>query len=137
MAVRPMEWAAFITKVNDGDFEACVLAMNLDPNPDLSPFWHSSQRAPKGWNTVGYSSAKADALMDRLRVTFDRDEARGLYAELQRIIHEDEPVTFLHTVSSRWGLSKRLENVRTSPVGLFVFWPGASGWRVGRGAAPL
>jgi peptide/nickel transport system substrate-binding protein len=137
MTVRPMEWAAFATKVDEGDFEACILAMNFDPNPDLSVYWHSRERAPKGWNTVGYSNAKADELMDRLRTTFDQREARALYAELQRVIHEDEPVTFLHTVSSRWGVSKRLENVRTSPIGLFVFWPGASGWRMARGTAPL
>jgi ABC-type transport system substrate-binding protein len=75
--------------------------------------------------------------MDRLRTTFDRPEARRLYAELLRIIHEDEPVTFLHTVKTRWGLSKKLTNVRTSPIGLFLFWPGGSAWRLGSGIAPV
>ncbi len=137
MSIQPMEWAAFSSRVDAGDFEAFMAAMNLDPNPDLSVSWHSSQKAPKGWNTVGYSNPEADALMDRLRTTFDREEARRLYARLLRIFHEDEPVSFLHTVSSRWGVSKRLENVRTSPIGLFLFWPGASAWRLSRGIAPL
>lgn len=137
MTVRPMEWAAFAAKVDEGDFEAAILAYSLDPNPDLAVYWHSSQRAPKGWNTAGYANAAADALMDRLRTTFDRDEARKLYGQLLRILHEDEPVTFLHNVRSRWGISKRLENVRTSPLGLFLFWPGASAWKLGPGRAPL
>ncbi len=137
MTVRPMEWASFGAKVDEGDFEAAILAYSLDPNPDLAVYWHSSQRAPKGWNTVGYSNPEADALMDRLRTTFDREEARKLYGQLLRILHEDEPVTFLHNVKSRWGVSKRLENVRTSPLGLFLFWPGASAWKVGPGLAPL
>ena len=137
MTIRPMEWAAFASKVDAGDFEAAILAFSLDPNPDLSVYWHSSQRAPNGWNTSGYANPKADALMDRLRTTFDRDEARRLYAELLRVIHEDEPVTFLHNVKTRWGLSKRLEDVRSSPIGLFLFWPGGSGWRLGPGTAPL
>ena len=137
MAIRPMEWAAFASRVDAGDFDAAILAYSLDPNPDLAPYWHSSQKAPKGWNTVGYSNPKADALMDRLRTTFDRAEARRLYAELLRIIHEDEPATFLHNVKTRWGLSKRLTGVRTSPIGLFLFWPGGSAWRVGTAIAPL
>lgn len=137
MEIRPMEWAAFASKVDAGDFDAAILAYSLDPNPDLAVYWHSSQKAPKGWNTVGYSNPTADALMDRLKTTFDRAEARRLYAELLRVIHEDEPATFLHTVQTRWGLSKRLEGVRTSPIGLFLFWPGGSGWRLGPGTAPL
>jgi peptide/nickel transport system substrate-binding protein len=137
MTIRPMEWAAFASKVDAGDFDAAILAYSLDPNPDLSVYWHSSQRAPNGWNTSGYSDTKADALMDRLRTTFDRAEARRLYAELLRIIHEDEPVTFLHNVKTRWGLSKRLSDVRTSPIGLFLFWPGGSAWRLGPGLRPL
>ncbi|HQR46425.1 MAG TPA: ABC transporter substrate-binding protein [Thermoanaerobaculia bacterium] len=137
MTIRPMEWAAFASKVDAGDFEAAALAFSLDPNPDLAVYWHSSQKAPKGWNTVGYGNPAADALMDRLRTTFDREEARRLYGELLRVIHEDEPVTFLHTVKSRWGISKRLDGVRTSPIGLFLFWPGGSAWRLGAGRAPI
>ncbi len=137
MTVRPMEWAAFTAKVDEGDYEAAILAYSLDPNPDLAVYWHSSQKAPKGWNSAGYSNPAADALMDRLRTTFDRGEARKLYGQLLRILHEDEPVTFLHYTKARWGISKRLENVRTSPLGLFLFWPGASAWRLGPGHAPL
>lgn len=137
MAIRPMEWAAFASRVDAGDFDAAILAYSLDPNPDLTPYWHSSQKAPKGWNTAGYSNPKADALMERLRTTFDRAEARRLYGELLRVVHEDEPVTFLHTVKTRWGLSKRLSDVRTSPIGLFLFWPGGSAWRLATGTAPL
>jgi peptide/nickel transport system substrate-binding protein len=137
MTVRPMEWAAFVAKVDEGDYEAAILAYSLDPNPDLAVYWHSSQMAPKGWNTPGYSNPAADALMDRLRTTFDRAEARTLYGQLLRILHEDEPVTFLHDTKARWGVSKRLEEVRTSPIGLFLFSPGASAWKLGPGRAPL
>jgi peptide/nickel transport system substrate-binding protein len=137
MAIRPLEWAAFASKVDAGDFEASILALSLDPNPDLYPFWHSSQKAPNGWNTVGYRNPAADAVMDEIRVTFDREKTLALYKELQRLIHEDEPVTFLHVGSRRWGLNRRLENVRTSPYGLFLFWPGGSAWRMGRGLGPV
>lgn len=129
MSIQPLEWGAFIEKVDAGDFDACFLGMSLDPNPDLAPNWHSSQVPPNGLNGVWYGNAEADRLMDELRGTFDRAKAKELYGRLQRVIHEDEPVTFLHWVKVRWGLSNRLENVKTSPIGLSYFWPGAAAWR--------
>jgi peptide/nickel transport system substrate-binding protein len=137
MTIQPLEWAAFAARVDAGDFDASILALSLDPNPDLYPFWHSSQKAPSGWNTVGYRNPTADAVMEEIRTTFDREKTRALFKELQRVIHEDEPVTFLHVGSRRWGLNRKLEDVRTSPYGLFLFWPGGSAWRMGRGLGPV
>src|SRR5204863_565952 len=69
VAIRPIEWAAFSTKVDAGDFEAAMLAYNLDPNPDLAPNWHSSQVPPNGLNASFYRNPRADALMDELKTT--------------------------------------------------------------------
>jgi peptide/nickel transport system substrate-binding protein len=137
MALSPLEWGAFVEKVDAGNYEACTLTLNLDPNPDLRPNWHSSQVPPNGMNHSFYRNARADALMDELATTFDRKKAMALYAELQRIIAGDQPFTFLHTVSVAWGVRDRVENVKTSPVGLWLFWPGAAGWQPARAARPL
>ena len=134
--LSPMEWAAFTAKVDAGECEAFLLAMSLDPNPDLSPSFHSSQLPPSGWNTVWYRNEKADALMDELKATFDRARAKELYGRLARILHEDEPMTFLHNVEVKWGVSRRLADVRTSPLGLSLFWPGAAAWRPVRVSRP-
>ena len=136
MAIQPMEWAAFSTAVDEGRFEACFLAMNLDPNPDLFPNWHSSQTPPNGWNSVSYKNPRVDLLIERLRGVVDRSEAMPLYAELQRLIRDDEPVSFLHHVPVKWGLGRRIEGVATSPIGLSVFWPGAVSWRSARAKSP-
>jgi peptide/nickel transport system substrate-binding protein len=137
MSISPMEWGAFVDRVDAGDYEACSLALNLDPNPDLRPNWHSSQVPPNGMNHAFYRNPRADALMDELATTFDREKARVLYAELQRLIAEDQPFSFLHTVSVAWGVRNRVENVKTSPVGLWLFWPGAAGWQPARAARPI
>ncbi len=137
MSLRPMEWSAFISKNDAGDFEACALAMSLDPNPDLGPNWHSAQAPPNGFNSVFYRNPEVDALIDQLRVTFDREEAKGIYARLQRLIHEDEPISFLHNVSVKWAINRRIEGVSTSPIGISLFWPGASAWRPTKSKAPI
>jgi len=137
MTLRPMEWAAFSSAVDGGSFEACFLAMSLDPNPDLFPSWHSSQVPPNGWNSVFYANPRVDALIEKLRDTFDREKARPLYAEIQRLIRDDEPVTFLHYVPVKWGVNRRIEGVATSPIGLSLFWPGAASWRTVRSKSPV
>ena len=35
MKIQPLEWAAFIAKVDAGELEAWAAALNLDPYPDL------------------------------------------------------------------------------------------------------
>ena len=136
-ALTPLEWGAFVEKVDAGDYEACSLSLNLDPNPDLRPNWHSSQVPPAGMNHAFYRNPRADALMDEIAATFDRGKAKALYAELQRVIADDQPFTFLHTVSVAWGVRDRVGNVRTSPVGLWLFWPGGAGWQPVRAAKPI
>ena len=137
MRIQPLEWAAFAAKMDAGELEAWAAALNLDPYPDLGVSWHSAQVPPTGLNNAFYRNPEVDALLDRLRSTFDRGEAIRLLGEVQRLVHEDEPVSFLNTPLTKWGVSGRIDGVRTSPYGLFLFWPGASAWRPGAGSRPI
>jgi peptide/nickel transport system substrate-binding protein len=137
MAIQPLEWAAFGAKMDAGECEAWAAALNLEPNPDLAVSWHSGQAPPVGFNPAFYSNPEVDALLDRLKTTFDREQTRTLLARVQALIHEDEPVTFLNVPLMKWGISSRLTNVKTSPYGLFLFWPGAAGWRTSATTGPI
>ena len=66
--VRTMEWAAFVERVDAGEFTAASLAWSaVDPNPDPYFYWHSSQCAPKGLNDGCYRNPDADRLMEEAR----------------------------------------------------------------------
>ena len=137
MGIQPLEWAAFAAKMDAGELDAWAAALNLDPNPDLAVSWHSAQVPPAGLNSAFYKNSEVDALLDRLKTTFSRDETRALLGRAQALIHEDEPVSFLNIPLTKWGVSPRLANVRTSPIGLFLFWPGAAGWRTSATRGPI
>ncbi len=137
MAIQPLEWAAFAAKMDAGECDAWAAALNLDPNPDLAVSWHSAQTPPAGLNSAFYRNQEVDALLDRLKTAFDRAETRMLLARVQALIHEDEPVTFLNVPLTKWGVSARLTNVKTSPIGLFMFWPGAAAWRTSATTRPI
>ncbi len=127
--IRPVEWAAFSERVDAGDFEAASLAWSAsDPNPDPYPFWHSSQWPPHGLNSEFYKNADADRLMEEARAEQDESRRTAIYHRLHRIFRDDAPVIFVATSSQKFGFSRRVRGLVTSPLGMFGIWPGPLGW---------
>ncbi len=89
------EWSVFISrKIIPRDYEACVLGWSLSLDPDVYEIWHSSQ-TEKGFNFVGYSNPEVDRLIEEGRTEYDRAVRRRIYRKIHRLIHEDQPYTFL------------------------------------------
>ena len=127
--VRPMEWAAFVARVDAGDFEGASLGWSaVDPNPDPYFYWHSSQCAPKGLNSVCYQSPEADRLMDQARREADPEARTAAFHRLHRIFRDDAPVLFLVNATQKFGFSNRVRGLTTSPLGLYGIWPGPLNW---------
>jgi peptide/nickel transport system substrate-binding protein len=127
--VRPLEWAAFVDRVDSGDFEAASLAGSaVDPNPDPYFSWHSSQCAPQGLNSGCYRSTEADRLMAEARREMDPVRRTELYHRLHRIFRDDAPAIFVVNATQKFALARRIQGVTTSPLGLFGIWPGPLGW---------
>jgi peptide/nickel transport system substrate-binding protein len=84
--------------------------------------WESGVRADDSWflhsryrndpiSPTGFADARADALMDTLATTLDRDAARPLWKEYQRLMVRESPVTVLYYAKTLAGLSGRLQGV--------------------------
>jgi peptide/nickel transport system substrate-binding protein len=85
------------------DFDAlCMQWRNLGPDPDQFYLFHSSQ-AWQGaddtrenlYNFVGYRSTEADRLLVAGRDTYDPEQRRDIYVELQRLLAQDLPYYLL------------------------------------------
>jgi peptide/nickel transport system substrate-binding protein len=127
--VRTMEWAAFVARVDAGDFEGALLGWSaVDPNPDPYFYWHSSQCAPKGLNSVCYQNPEADRLMEEARREADPDARTEMFHRLHRIFRDDAPVLFLVNSTQKFGFSRRVRGLTTSPLGLYGIWPGPLNW---------
>ncbi len=112
------EWAVFLGDfVNTGAFDAVVLGWSMGIDPDLYQIWHSSQAGPQQLNFVGYKSQRADELIVRIRQEYNRDRQRQLTHELHRLIHEDQPYTFLYAPLSTRVLDKKIVLVDTGGDG--------------------
>jgi peptide/nickel transport system substrate-binding protein len=127
--VRTMEWAAFVERVDAGDFASASLAWAaVDPNPDPYFYWHSSQCAPNGLNNGCYRNPEADRLMEEARQEMDPGRRVALFHRLHRILRDDAPAIFIVNASQKYGFQRRVRGLATSPLGLFGIWPGPLGW---------
>jgi len=110
--VEPYEWSVFNQRLLDREFDAVNLAWHGVVEEDPFQIWHSSQIGNRGSNYVGFRNAEADAIIEEARRTLDEAKRNKLYHRLHRIIHEEQPYTFVYTRPEQRFLNKRFANVR-------------------------
>jgi len=116
--VEPYEWSVFNQRLLDREFDAVNLAWHGVVEEDPFQIWHSSQIGNRGSNYVGFRNAEADAIIEEARRTLDEAKRNKLYHRLHRIIHEEQPYTFVYTRPEQRFLNKRFANVRIHRLGL-------------------
>jgi len=128
--IRMLEGATFFDKVENGEFDACALGWRIDLEPDIFDTFHSSQIPPIGLNHCFYSNPQVDSLLELGRIEFDQEKRAEIYHKVHRLLHEDQPYTFVNTVPEKRPIHKKIKNVVISPDGLFNFYPGANYWYI-------
>ena len=99
-----------------------------------------SPGAPKGNRNAwkhGHYSAEAivrrrsiAALVRAARQTTDRTKRKEAYSAIHRMVHEDEPYTFLYVPQTHYAWSRRLHNVNAYDASSLPRWPGIARWWV-------
>jgi peptide/nickel transport system substrate-binding protein len=115
---RPLEWTTMIQRINDRDFDAMTLGWSGSVENDPYQIFHSDQIPEGGDNYIHYRSDPLDELIDEARTTMDRDRRMELWHEAHRVLHQDQPYTFLSTRTSTVFVNKRLKNVQRVRLGL-------------------
>jgi peptide/nickel transport system substrate-binding protein len=116
MSIRQLEWALFTQLLDDRNFDAVTLAWVLPVFADPYQVWHSSQ-VERGSNYIGFVSREADRIIEDARSEFDREKRAAMYRRFHRILHEEQPYTFLFNRNSLVALDQRYENVTVYPLG--------------------
>jgi peptide/nickel transport system substrate-binding protein len=130
LELRRLDWATYSERADAGEFDALLTArVHLPPNPDPYPHFHSSQFPPRGQNYGFYRNAAADRAMETARRETDPEKRLALYREVHRALAADPPADFLWGADQYWGISRRVDGVTVSSLGLFHFLPGPLGWK--------
>ena len=116
MSIRQLEWALFTKLLGDRAFDAVTLGWSLPVLADPYQVWHSSQ-VEKGSNYIGFVDLEADRIIEDGRTEFDREKRAAMYRRFHRILHEEQPYTFLFNRDNLVALDRRFQNVTVYPLG--------------------
>ncbi len=117
MEINRYEWAVFVKKLHERDFDAVTLAWSLSWEGDPYQLWHSSQ-VKDGSNFCGFSNREADRIIVNARREFNEKKRIRMYRRFHEIIHEEQPYTFLYCTPALVVVSKRFDNVVVHKRGL-------------------
>jgi peptide/nickel transport system substrate-binding protein len=114
----PADWPVLLRKMQQGDFEAVCLAWSGVVESDPYQIFHSSQIKDQGDNRTAYANPELDKLIEKARTTLDEGERMKLWNQVHRILHEDQPYTFLFNRNELRFVNKRIANIESSKLGL-------------------
>jgi peptide/nickel transport system substrate-binding protein len=77
-------------------FQAALVEVDLGPDPDPYPFWHTSQISPPGRNLSGYSDPLMDGVLERARQNTDLARRKELYEDFAKFLIAGAPAVPLY-----------------------------------------
>ena len=119
MKIQAFEWTVYIQKLEEKKYDVCMLrwvgAYEFDPYQ----IWHSSEADKmKTSNHIRFKNKEADRLIEAIRRTFDDKKRNALCREFHRLMHKEQPYTFMFINYELLALNKRYKNVNVFPLGL-------------------
>lgn len=115
MDVQPqvVEWATLLQQINTPelrDFDGVVMGWVVEFKLDDMDLFHSDRiDQPFAWS--GTNNPEIDRLLEALSMTVDRDEAKALWTEYQKVVMEEQPYTFFYFRNRLDGVNNRVQNV--------------------------
>jgi peptide/nickel transport system substrate-binding protein len=116
------EWQAWKQDVFvDHDFDMVIAVWAFDDSADISTLFHSGETAAWRNNFVGYSNPEVDALIVEAKTTLDREKQRTINQRLHSILAEEQPYTFLWTLTNYAAAHRKVRHVELHPFKFFTF----------------
>jgi peptide/nickel transport system substrate-binding protein len=119
--VKPTEFTVLYDSTQHHKFDAafCGLGTGTDPDLNRNIFVTDETR-----NDAQYSNKRVDELFIQGRQEFDRDKRAAIYGEIDNILWEDQPNTWLFYRNAFYGFNKTIRGYNFSPKGPFDYSPG-------------
>ncbi len=108
---RPLEMKTFRQQNAAGKYDAYLGGWRFSGKIDLKSVFGSDAVPPRGNNVVFYRSPRLDGLLGELDAVSDWKAMLPVLGEIQRLIHEDAPYTFLYETQRLAAAGPRLHGV--------------------------
>ncbi|MDO8529236.1 MAG: ABC transporter substrate-binding protein [bacterium] len=97
------------------EYEALLFGQDSSFNPDLYPFWHSSQKQD-GFNLGMLDNKDADAILQNIKQEPDSGRRVELYREFQKILAKENSAIFIYSPYYLYPISSDIKGFETTRV---------------------
>ncbi len=116
------EWLAWKEDVFlNHEFDLVFASWVFDDSADISSLFHSAEIGAWKNNFGAYSSTVVDGLIVESKLTLDHEKRRTINRKLHAMIADENPYTFLWTLTNYAGYNKKLRHVAIHPYKFFSF----------------
>ncbi len=117
--LRQMDWSVGDPVRNQRDFDAMLMAWGANaPESDPKQIFHSASIQDQGDNFGQWNSPEADGFIDLARKELDPVKRGALWREFERVMHEQQPYTWVRVAPWIRFIKNDVGNVNTYPRGL-------------------
>jgi len=96
LIVQELDAASLAQAIRSRSYDMILFGMLFTEDPDLFPFWHSSQTRYPGLNLSRYGNKKVDALLEKARADFSATTRAQKLSDATALIMADYPALFLY-----------------------------------------
>lgn len=119
--VRPTEFTVMQEKAQKHEFQAQFAGWGTGTDPSTTEnLWKTDEER----NYTQYSNPEVDKLFEAGKKEFDPEKRMAIYRQIDDILWEDQPYTWLYYRSGFFGFNKRLRGYMFSPRGPYSYSPG-------------
>jgi len=115
MTIETNELGIFIDNLFSKQFDAWMAAWVVPIPVNLDISWYSDlSKTPL--NFPSYQNSEVDELLNRLS-SVENVEKSDIYSEIQMILYNDQPYTFLYWIDNIACYNNRIKNIEIDPLG--------------------
>jgi len=108
---------AFFEKLRRREYQAGIGGMRAALVIEPSDFWRCGLEYQ--YNYASYCNPRADAILEQAPAEKDLERRRSLWRELEHLVYDDQPWTFLFWREDVVGIDRRFRDVGTNVINTF------------------
>ena len=112
--IEQVEFNLLAEQLRKHDFDAHYSLWSIATKVDEKPTWHSASRGYNNFNWANYANPRVDEIIDKARIMSDLEASKPLWKEFQKIVHDEQPYTFVSEPVLLNGVAKKIRNVNSA-----------------------
>lgn len=104
------------THIRERKYQTLLFGEVIGADPDLYPFWHSTQIADPGLNLTSFSDDDLDQLLEEARQTTDPKKRAAKQTEISKLLAKDLHAIFLYSPQYLLALRDKIKGVELTTI---------------------